>query len=107
MKYEFTNGTKTTFDKKIAVIEGDSFTLLCDAEGNPPPTLQWDGMTGNASLKFTSIMYDTSATCTADFKMEETVGERKTGSTSAKVTIEVLCMYYLISRHRKNNWRKN
>ncbi|XP_060605809.1 hemicentin-1-like [Ruditapes philippinarum] len=82
-KYEYSNGTKVSTQNMIDVIEGDSFSVHCNASGNPLPTYKWDSYDDNGILKITSISYDTNKSCNASNVMEETVGERRTGSTSA------------------------
>ncbi|XP_060565361.1 uncharacterized protein LOC132724508 [Ruditapes philippinarum] len=89
-KYEYSNGTKGSTQNMIDVITGDSFSVHCRATGNPQPTIKWDSNEGNDILKIPSITYDTRKTCHAMYTMEETVGERRTGSTSASFFIRVL-----------------
>ncbi|XP_060605523.1 synaptogenesis protein syg-2-like, partial [Ruditapes philippinarum] len=89
-KYEYSNGTKVSTQNMIDVIAGDSFSVHCLTTGNPQPTNKWDSNEGNDILKITSITFDTNKTCHAMYTMEETVGERRTGSTSASFFIRVL-----------------
>ncbi|XP_060565354.1 nephrin-like [Ruditapes philippinarum] len=94
-KYEYSNGTKVSTQNMIDVIAGDSFSIHCNAAGNPLPTYKWDSNEGNGILKITSITSDTNKTCHAKNIMEETVGESRTVSTSASFSIRVLHAPYI------------
>ncbi|XP_060587314.1 hemicentin-1-like isoform X1 [Ruditapes philippinarum] len=88
--YEYSNGTKVSTQNMIDVIAGDSFSVHCNAAGNPLPTYMWNSNERNSVLKISSISFNTNKTCNAMNIMEETVGERLTASTSSQFSIRVL-----------------
>jgi hypothetical protein len=80
----------------LEVFKGESFSIYCDAIGNPPPTVFWDNNYTNESfINIQSIRSAINKTCTARNKMKETVGENRDGVSKSTLIIKVFSKYVL------------
>lgn len=85
----------------LHVIIGDSVSLSCTSDGNPNPTIGWNGGS-STTLEFTSIQKSNSNqyTCNVANTMVPSTGASKTRTATKTVNIDVMCKYaafYLIS----------
>ena len=77
------------------VLEGDAYTLGCEATGDPMPTVTWIKVSNNQSthgniLEFTSIDRNDAG----DYKCE---ASNRCGMEAKTETINVSCKYHIVS----------